>query len=396
VDTKLEYRRLVERYAENGEISFVGQRVLNLQREKWGLSHVVASAIENEVLEPVRKYFKNLEQYEITLEEAIIKYQFPLPEKISNALNDLQESLGLRDEDIKSAQEKLKVNSSLPAVDSQNLYELEHTENIDNIHLDNPENLTNNDDVINDFNLLTDVQYQENSNTLAEVDKFSSNIAIVRFVLIFLLIFPAIYLVIGIATQIYVFFSWTGSQITCGDSSLEQKSIDACDILIQSNPSESKFFLSRGKTFYKIKKVEKAIADYGEAIRLNPDYAEAYKNRAEARFSLKDPKGAIEDYSRAIKLKFEEAETYNRIGIIQASLDNHPEAIISFTQAIKYSNNDLPERAKSYNYRGKSKAASQNFKGAIEDYTESIELSNTNSYSEASSIRANALVRNEN
>ncbi len=99
VDKKLEYRRLVERYAENGEISFVGQDILEVQRERWGLSDEVAIAIENEVLEPVRKRFKNLERYQRTLEKAV-KYQFPLPKNVSDELKDLQEVLGLRDEDV--------------------------------------------------------------------------------------------------------------------------------------------------------------------------------------------------------------------------------------------------------------------------------------------------------
>ncbi|WP_434685206.1 caspase, EACC1-associated type [Pseudanabaena minima] len=99
VDAKLEYRRLVERYAENGEISFVGQDILEVQRERWGLSDGVAIAIENEVLEPVRQRFKNLERYHRTLEKAV-KYQFPLSKNVSDELKDLQEVLGLRDEDV--------------------------------------------------------------------------------------------------------------------------------------------------------------------------------------------------------------------------------------------------------------------------------------------------------
>ena len=99
VDTKLEYRRLVERYAESGEISFVRLDILEVQRERWGLSDEVAIAIENEVLEPVRKRFKNLERYQRTLEKAV-KYQFPLSKNVSDDLKDLQEVLGLRDEDV--------------------------------------------------------------------------------------------------------------------------------------------------------------------------------------------------------------------------------------------------------------------------------------------------------
>jgi formylglycine-generating enzyme required for sulfatase activity len=106
VDTKLEYRRLVERYADNGKISFVGQEILEVQREKWGLSNEVAIEIKKEVLETVLKRFKKLERYQKSLKKAI-QQRFPLSEKILGQLRDLQEVLGLRDEDIISIQDRV-------------------------------------------------------------------------------------------------------------------------------------------------------------------------------------------------------------------------------------------------------------------------------------------------
>ena len=130
VDTKLEYRRLVERYVENGEISFVGQDILELQREKWELSDDVATAIENEVLEPVRKRLQNLEHYEKSLERACNK-QFPLIEKILDQFKDLQEVLGLRDKDVLAIQERViapyakLLNQQEPDLEQQRQAELE-------------------------------------------------------------------------------------------------------------------------------------------------------------------------------------------------------------------------------------------------------------------------------
>ncbi|MEA5487509.1 MULTISPECIES: caspase, EACC1-associated type [Pseudanabaena] len=105
VDAKLEYRRLVERYAENGEISFVGQDILEVQRERWGLSDEVAIAIENEVLEPDRKRLKNLARYQKSLER-VVKQGLPLSNKILGQLKDLQDILGLRDEDVISIHQR--------------------------------------------------------------------------------------------------------------------------------------------------------------------------------------------------------------------------------------------------------------------------------------------------
>ncbi|MEA5479483.1 SUMF1/EgtB/PvdO family nonheme iron enzyme [Pseudanabaena galeata UHCC 0370] len=101
VDTKLEYRRLVERYAENGEISFVGQDILEVQRARLGLADEAAIAIENEVLEPDRKRLKNIARYQKSIEREV-KQSMPLSKKILDQLKDFQDILGLRDEDISS------------------------------------------------------------------------------------------------------------------------------------------------------------------------------------------------------------------------------------------------------------------------------------------------------
>jgi len=106
VDTKLEYRRLVERYAENGEISSVGQDILEFKRESWNISDELAIKIENEVLEPDRKRLKNLDRYEKSLEKTC-KKQFPLTKKVMEELKELQELLGLRDEDIHPIEQRV-------------------------------------------------------------------------------------------------------------------------------------------------------------------------------------------------------------------------------------------------------------------------------------------------
>ncbi|MFM7599706.1 MAG: formylglycine-generating enzyme family protein, partial [Pseudanabaena sp.] len=73
--------------------------ILEVQRERWGLSDEVAIAIENEVLEPDRKRLKNLARYQKSLER-VVKQGLPLSNKILGQLKDLQDILGLRDEDI--------------------------------------------------------------------------------------------------------------------------------------------------------------------------------------------------------------------------------------------------------------------------------------------------------
>ena len=115
VNTELKYLRLVEeKSADNGEISLLGQKFLNLKRKELGLSDEVAIVIENKVLEPFRTRRKSLTLYEQDLEEAC-KERFPLTEQTLRELKDLQELYGLRDEDIFSIQQKVMT----PYVDLQ-------------------------------------------------------------------------------------------------------------------------------------------------------------------------------------------------------------------------------------------------------------------------------------
>ena len=107
VNAELKYQRLVEeKSADNGEISLLGQKFLNLKRNELGLSDEVAIAIENQVLEPYRTRRENLTLYEQALEETC-KLQFPLTEQTLRDLKDLQDHWGLRDEDINPIQDRV-------------------------------------------------------------------------------------------------------------------------------------------------------------------------------------------------------------------------------------------------------------------------------------------------
>ncbi len=98
-DPKLNYRKEVERYVHRGKISPVARRILDTRRDSLGLPKEEAALIEAEVLKPFREYKKKLHEYEQALQEAI-EHEYPLSDRISRELQDLQQVLSLRDEDI--------------------------------------------------------------------------------------------------------------------------------------------------------------------------------------------------------------------------------------------------------------------------------------------------------
>jgi uncharacterized caspase-like protein len=101
-----DYRKLVERYASHGEISFVAREILQQKQKEIGITDGLAAEIENQVIEPYRKRFKNLERYREALKDAV-EYRYPLAQKTRDELKDLQDVFGLRDEDVEPIQEQI-------------------------------------------------------------------------------------------------------------------------------------------------------------------------------------------------------------------------------------------------------------------------------------------------
>jgi formylglycine-generating enzyme required for sulfatase activity len=99
---EVEYRKLVEQYAQNGELSEFAFFVLKPKRKTLGITDTTAEEIETEVLEPFRKRLANLQSYKQAFAKAV-EQKYPLDEHILNILKDYQQDvLGLRDEDVAS------------------------------------------------------------------------------------------------------------------------------------------------------------------------------------------------------------------------------------------------------------------------------------------------------
>jgi len=108
-DPKQKYRKEVARYSNRGDVNFVGRKILDALRNRLGLSEIEATAIEDEMLAVTRQEFREkLQRYERDFTEAL-QQQVALTEDDINMLRlNLQQILGLRNEDTMPIEAQVK------------------------------------------------------------------------------------------------------------------------------------------------------------------------------------------------------------------------------------------------------------------------------------------------
>ncbi|MBD2521804.1 caspase family protein [Nostoc sp. FACHB-133] len=108
-DPKQKYRKEVARYSNRGDVTFVGRKILDALRNRLGLSEIEATVIEDEMLAVARQEFREkLQRYERDFTEAL-QQQVALTEDDINMLRlNLQQILGLRNEDTMPIEAQVK------------------------------------------------------------------------------------------------------------------------------------------------------------------------------------------------------------------------------------------------------------------------------------------------
>lgn len=87
----------------------------------------------------------------------------------------------------------------------------------------------------------------------------------------------------------------------------------ACDAVIKLGGTRENLaiaYSNRGNSFLRRGENEKAIQDYGQAIRLDPTFADAYRNRGAAWFNLGNYDKAISEYDAVVRLEPGESSGY--------------------------------------------------------------------------------------
>jgi tetratricopeptide (TPR) repeat protein len=139
---------------------------------------------------------------------------------------------------------------------------------------------------------------------------------------------------------------------------------------IRLDPKHALAFYNRGKAYGLKKDYDRAIADYTEAIRLDPGYATAFYNRGNTYAVKKDYDRAIADYTDAIRLNPRYAEAFTNRGNQYAHKKEYDRAIADYTDAIRLD----PKHTLAFYNRGNAYADKKEYDRAIADYTEAIRL----------------------
>ncbi len=91
----------------------------------------------------------------------------------------------------------------------------------------------------------------------------------------------------------------------------------------------------RGDLYVRQGRLEEALSDYGEALRLTPVYAEAYWDRGNAYLEKRDYDRAIADFTEAIRLNPASSYACNQRGLAHERRGEIDKAIADYSQAIE-------------------------------------------------------------
>ena len=148
--------------------------------------------------------------------------------------------------------------------------------------------------------------------------------------------------------------------------------VAACTRAINSGAGRPSInYNSRGEAYRSKGDMDRAIADYTEALRLNPKYALAYSNRGLAYRDKGDTDRAIANLTEAIRLDPKSAIAYNNRGSAYWRKGENDRAIADYTEALRLD----PKNAIAYVNRGLIYENLADFARARADFNATLGLS---------------------
>ena len=113
--------------------------------------------------------------------------------------------------------------------------------------------------------------------------------------------------------------------------------------------------------------IDRAVADFNEAIKIDPQYALAYGNRGYAFQMKRDFPRAIDDYTMQIKIAPDVLAYINR-GNVWRSMQNLDRAMSDYGEVVRLA----PGDARGWRNRALIKLMKDDFKGGIAEYNKAL------------------------
>lgn len=150
------------------------------------------------------------------------------------------------------------------------------------------------------------------------------------------------------------------------------EAIEGCTAVISSAQATPKIvaqaLVHRGDAYrMRHNDIDRALADYDQAIRMMPDYALAFSSRGFVfLFARPQPDRAIADFNEAIRLDPSSANVFYFRGVAWSNKSDWDRAIADFDQAIRL----RPTFSIAYRDRGKARQAKGDKAGGAADLAE--------------------------
>jgi tetratricopeptide (TPR) repeat protein len=141
--------------------------------------------------------------------------------------------------------------------------------------------------------------------------------------------------VLLLALQVMCGTAFADDASICAEASGDE-AISACTRVITSRRGNlSQAYYNRAIEYRNKGEIDRAIADYDEAIRLDPKDANAYTNRGRAYFAKGNNDRAIAEYDEAIRLDPKNKIAYNNRGSAYEAKGDNDRAIADYNVAIR-------------------------------------------------------------
>jgi tetratricopeptide (TPR) repeat protein len=165
------------------------------------------------------------------------------------------------------------------------------------------------------------------------------------------------------------FFNRASAYDFAGDS---DRAIADYGQTIKLEPKHADAYYRRGAIYWVKADYDHAIADLTRAIKLNPKQVLYFSYRGYAHYAKGQFDLAIRDYDQAIKLQPDSADAFLNRGLAYNRKGDYDRAILDSDQAIKLSHTS--EATVGYNSRGDAHFHKGNFETAIGDYDHALKL----------------------